>query len=673
MFKQPFTPKGTSPTHHVETDTHKHAPKPHTWWKKEPLMPVWPFRTKQETADAKGLLKKPMKRTPGPLVHTGLGPIRGAFVAGVQAFLGVPYSEQPVRFGRASTKKAWKGTYEATYHRGACPEHTSDIAKANVSKYFNDETGDYDLPRNFKYSEDCLKMAIYAPAYAHPESKLAVMVWFHGGGNMWGEASIFNGTALAKEHDVIVISVEYRLGALGQYASEELASETGDGSSGGMNYLIDQQESLRFVKAHIASFGGDPTRISIFGESAGGIAVCNHLASPLTKGLYHRAMIQSGPCTGPWEPLKRSEGIQLGQSCKDALFCEDLACIRKLHWLKVMQANECGLLYISIDGYALKKRPWEYYKEGKLSLPKGGQLLTGFNKGDTLFGDPWWSGGSKSWITKMDSAKFTKHMKTYFPMYSQIILGLYPATLTDFGSSTSVGRQYLTVNADVCVTCPALDVAHVVEDMGHDVYVYDFQYNPSPGFNHNFAGHATEVPFVWGLNDGPSHKNHLNLSPFNNDLSKIMSTYWTSFAKTGTPVAAGSPTWHRFRHKNNGAGQLLRFGPNLGSHYGATVIPLEVNSEHYDRCSLWGATGTGMINDRQADKFCFQQPNITGNQIIGTITQPETKDHIIKNPHAFHGFWKEHEFNVHEGNNWYSRFEPMSGNDDDRDDWNDTP
>ncbi|TWW75561.1 Pyrethroid hydrolase [Takifugu flavidus] len=224
-----------------------------------------------------------------PEIRTKLGSLRGKYESvkgkdtGVHAYLGVPFAKPPVgpalRLAAPQPVEGWEGVRDATKQPLMCIqdlEFAMDVVKAFGFTV--------DLP---DISEDCLYLNVYTPANRPDNAKLPVMVWIHGGGFVWGSASTYSGSALAAYQDVVVVVIQYRLGLLGFLS-------TGDEHMPGNNGFLDQIQALKWVQEHIHNFGGDPDLVTIFGESAGGISVSLLLLSPLSEGLFHRAIAESG-------------------------------------------------------------------------------------------------------------------------------------------------------------------------------------------------------------------------------------------------------------------------------------------------------------------------------------------------------------------------------------------
>src|SRR6516165_7539522 len=219
-----------------------------------------------------------------PVVVTQQGRVGGVEKSDVREFLGIPYAAPPIgdlRWKPPQIHAPWPDVLDATMFRGHCAQRSSATGTPSTS-------------------EDCLFLNVYVPngaddgAHQNRTPHLrAVMVWIHGGNLTIGESDDFDGRTLATIGDVIVVTINYRLGALGFLAHPALTAESPDHASG--NYgIMDQQFALQWVQRNIIAFGGDPNKVTIFGQSAGGLSVLSHLASPRAAGLFHRAIVQSG-------------------------------------------------------------------------------------------------------------------------------------------------------------------------------------------------------------------------------------------------------------------------------------------------------------------------------------------------------------------------------------------
>ncbi|XP_012892854.1 PREDICTED: cocaine esterase-like, partial [Dipodomys ordii] len=229
-----------------------------------------------------------------PIRTTHTGQVRGSLVhvkdirVGAHTFLGIPFAKPPVgplRFAPPEPPEPWSGVRDATSHPAICLQ---DIAamKTQALKLLN-----LTLPP-IPISEDCLYLNIYSPAHAHEGSNLPVMVWIHGGALVIGMASLYDGSVFTAFEDVVLVTIQYRLGVPGFFS-------TGDQHATGNWGFLDQVAALRWVQQNIAHFGGNPDRVTIFGESAGGTSVSLHVMSPMSQGLFHGAIMESGMALVP--------------------------------------------------------------------------------------------------------------------------------------------------------------------------------------------------------------------------------------------------------------------------------------------------------------------------------------------------------------------------------------
>ena len=457
-------------------------------------------------------------------VHVASGELEGidTKTPGVRAFLGIPYAAPPIgemRWKAPRLPLNWTGVMKADHFGARCMQ--------------NNVFGDM-VFRDSGMSEDCLYLNVWTPAKA-PHEKLAVMVWIYGGGFQAGATSEArqDGEVLAGK-GVVVVSMNYRLGLFGFYSHPELSKESGRNASG--NYgLLDQLEALRWVHKNIAAFGGDPNKVTIFGESAGSFSVSAQMATPLSHGLFARAIGESGAFFGSTlsaEPLAKSE--QIGEKFAKAQGAANLAAMRAIPAETLLKASRNSGDFRfgpNIDGYFLPESAAAIYAAGKQAhIP----LLAGWNAQEMSFATV---GG------KVNAEKFRSQVHEKYPSDEGTILKLYPAgsdpealeSATDFASD-----QFIVYS-----TWKWIEMQR--KTGGKPVYEYIFsrvrpsnsKINgiPSTAFG---AVHASEIEYVFGALD--SNKNY-QWKPEDYKLSEMMQTYWSNFAKTGDPNGSGLPKW----------------------------------------------------------------------------------------------------------------------------------
>ncbi|MCZ9342539.1 carboxylesterase family protein, partial [Streptomyces sp. TRM76130] len=288
----------------------------------------------------------------GPVVATRYGQVRGEAGETAHSYLGIPYAAPPVgalRWRPPAAPASWTGVRDATAPGDPCVQTASDSPWG-------------DLAGPGTPSEDCLYLNVHTPA--RPSLlKRPVMVWIHGGGFTVGSGAFYDGSTLAADGDVVVVTLNYRLGAFGYLAHPDLAGESAEGVSG--NYgVLDQQAALRWVRDNVAAFGGDPDNVTVFGESAGGGSVCHQLVSPRAVGLFDRAIAQSG--CGFALPTQESQQ-RVGSAWADSLGCADAACLRALPADRVLTAAQSPTARWTpnVDGAVLPRQVMDALESGR--------------------------------------------------------------------------------------------------------------------------------------------------------------------------------------------------------------------------------------------------------------------------------------------------------------------
>jgi para-nitrobenzyl esterase len=456
----------------------------------------------------------------GDIVRTDDGFVRGTLDGQSRVFSGIPFAAPPTgdhRWQAPQPPAPWTGVRDATKRPASCPQLGP--------------SGDALLPGS---SEDCLYLNVTTPqkAAARPTP---VRVWLHGGGLYSGAAPDYDGRRLSRAGDVIVVTVAYRLGALGFFGYPGVPDSGAFG-------LADQQAGLRWVRDNIRAFGGDPRNVTLFGESAGALSTCAQITSPAARGLFSRAIVESGACdtnfptnlnypdSAPqpwWAP--RDTIQNRGRDLAARLGCADLACVRKVDPLTVVKANND----FAQMGYGTPELP----QDPRVALRTGA-----FTHVPVIQGNTREEQGLLGWLYEengtFDAAAFQQNLAKTFGDQADAVAEQYP--LSAYGSPM---RAWNTLTSDRGWICPALTSNR---QLAQRVPVYSF----------SFADHA--APNVVGLPDGYDHGAYhsselaylfdlgANLSPAQSELSRQMVGYWTNFARTGNPNGAGLPTWPRF-------------------------------------------------------------------------------------------------------------------------------
>jgi para-nitrobenzyl esterase len=458
--------------------------------------------------------QEPAAETPAdPLeIRTELGTVRGtdSAVDGVRAFLTVPFAAPPSgenRWRPPQPREPYDGPLDATAPGAACPQDPNSA----LARFTPIPPAD----------EDCLTLNVWAPSDARD---LPVMFWIHGGGFTAGSAhqAYYIGDDLASE-GVVVVSANYRLGAFGFLATDELAGESDDGSFG--NYgLADQQAALEWVQENVAAFGGDPDDVTIFGESAGGGSVCGHLASPLSEGLFHRAIVQSGGGCGDLADPEEAQAS--GAELLESVGCADMACLREVPTEQLLTAFSPGLSFVA-DGVRLSESGRDRAAAGDL---EGIEVMTGSNAEEhTLF--------SIGMQEPTDAA-----LRDLFAQSSDdpdALLALYPRD--QFESNLD---RFRTMQTDLRFACPTLAFA---EESETDTYLYNFLYaSPSDPFGFGPTHGAELVPLFAhpeGIAGLPPE-----MPADDAAVSAEMQAAWVAFATEGVP--GDDTVWRPYQETN---------------------------------------------------------------------------------------------------------------------------
>ncbi|XP_034541559.1 uncharacterized protein ces2b isoform X2 [Notolabrus celidotus] len=484
-----------------------------------------------------------------PEVHTALGGLRGEYVSvkgketGVHAYLGVPFAKPPVgpalRLSAPQPVEGWNGVRDATQQPPMCIQH-----KTIILELF-EKVGDIaaDIP---DISEDCLYLNIYTPANRADDAKLPVMVWIHGGGFAIGSASISDGSALAAYQDVVVVLIQYRLGLLGQLS-------TGDEHMSGNFGLLDQVQALRWIKQHIHSFGGDPDLVTIFGESAGGVSVALLLLSPLSDGLFHHAIAESGTAAIDLllenDPLPTTKMVANITGCTFDSKEKFAACMRNLDLETILtMAQDLTLRFpINVDGHFLTKPVDELFsKHELLTIP----FMTGATNHEGGFLLPDFL-APKNWTEGMDLEPIKNILLIFYP--DPVIVDMMMDEYMGSGEDPVKNRNGFTeLLGDMLFTIPAIKTVNVHRDAGAPVYLYEYQHPPQflqakrPSFVK--ADHGDEVFTVFGLCFTTKHITLTEnaCTEEEEQLCKTMMSYWANFARSGSPNGEGLAHWPEY-------------------------------------------------------------------------------------------------------------------------------
>jgi para-nitrobenzyl esterase len=384
-------------------------------------------------------------------------------------------------------------------------------------------------------TEDCLKLNIWAP---HPGSRppLPVIVWLHPGSFVSASAGIgaHNATRFVEQTEAVVVAPNYRLGAFGFLAHNALRNEGTEYPSAGNYGLLDQRLALDWVRAHIAAFGGDPNRITIAGQSAGGLSVSLHLVSPGSQGLFDRAIMQGGFASYRWRT--REDGEAQAAAFSTALGCTDppqvLTCLREKTREQVLRAlpigaeqfAETGRTHWSpvIDGLVIPDQPRTLYEIGAFSRVP---IIIGSNR------DEGWTWVSRSFTGEITQEQYETVLATEFGTDAPAILATYPTA--DYGSPKDALAQLVT---DAEYACGAERLSRLIERTNTPVYLYSFE-NGVDAIAAGRAVHGLDVHFVFGTTiTPPVHPSGTYmLSDEELKFANSIAAYWRRFADSGNP------------------------------------------------------------------------------------------------------------------------------------------
>ncbi|MFC5724300.1 carboxylesterase/lipase family protein [Streptomyces gamaensis] len=511
-------------------------------------------------------------RAARPVVRTDHGAVRGTAHGAYATYQGIPYAAPPtgpLRWRAPEPARSWQGVRDAGAPGPKCAQ-----LEASGSGQETRLTG----------SEDCLYLNVTTPT-ARPAERAGknrpVMVWVHGGGFTSGSGSDYAAEQLAVQGDVVVVTVNYRLGMLGFFGHPEL------GRSGDFG-LADQQAALRWVRANAARFGGNPRNVTLFGESAGGLSTCAQLSAPGAAGLFHKAVIQSGPCAlymprGSTTPGSPAGGLWTSQAAAQAtgtetarrLGCpraaEALSCLRALPLSRLVTPElTSAFSKVAYGNAVLPLEPQRALERGRFQRVP---VVQGTNHdemrlfvGLTLADQP-----------IPDERAYRARLRDSFGTAAGAVEKEYPAA-----AYPSPALAWSALLTDRAWACTALRTDRALA--GH-VPLYGYEFNdphapnplplPAPkGFPYG-ASHAFELPYLFSFPQaGP-------LTDQQRRLSQQMIGYWTRFAHTGDPNGKGAPRWARL---GSGRPLVQSLAPGRGG-----IKPVDLGAEHH--CGFWSRHG----------------------------------------------------------------------------------
>ncbi len=487
---------------------------------------------------------------PDPLtVKTSDGAVHGAASGAMREFLGIPYAAPPqgdLRWKAPVAPAPWQATREATAFGPHCPQpDTSPL--------------EYGTPGG---KEDCLYLNVFTPTTPGPHP---VMVWLHGGAFLLGRSNGYNPAPFVAQGNVVV-TVNYRLGALGYLAHPAFADATGSVGNYG---LLDQLAALKWVKTNAAAFGGDASNVTLFGQSAGAMSVMAHIASPMSAGLFQKAIVQSTP--GMAQPTATEAKALASATAATAFGCTDPAtagaCLRALS-IDAIVAKQPGA-FSPVNGPIV---------DGSFQKTDIATAITSgnYNKVPVIIGaahDEYTSFQGQAELTSgtpLPAAAYPGALLATFklPTLANAVAATYPLSAFDSPSlalSAAVG--------DYLFSCPTRRIAKQFTAAGAKLYMYEFNdanapmtLQPPVSFPYK-AYHASELQYLFDLGS--------KLSTPQQQLASSMLGMWSRFAATGNPNATGDATWPAYDAQD----KLIRFAPS------ATAVASNFAVDH--KCALW--------------------------------------------------------------------------------------
>jgi para-nitrobenzyl esterase len=513
----------------------------------------------------------------GPAAHahpdhivavTDTGPIVGLRTETMNKFLGIPYAAPPVgdlRWWPPQPPARWHGLRDATQFADHCPQSASPFGVASMT-------------------EDCLYLNVYTPAdqgwhkgHGHP-----VMVWLHGGALVVGESDDYDPTKLVENEDVVVVTINYRLGFLGFLAHPALSAETNYQGSGDYGWM-DQQAALEWVQRNIKNFGGDPDNVTIFGESAGGLSVHAQLASPEAAGLFHRAIVQSGAYLLNTPSLTGAQAA--GIAAAIAVGCPDqtASCLRSKTVAELLAKQASFSFYGNVDGKVLTQTIGAALQSGQFNQVP---VMEGSNHDEwRLFvalnfelPPPQIATDTTNYSARINASFGGLNLAPYIiPFYP-------PSPPAPPGPSIALGA----VGTDGLFACNSRTSIRRIAAQSVPVFAYEFNDQNAPqlflppdtvsGMAYG-AYHASEVQYIFNLPQSALKP----LNPDQEQLSLDMVSYWGHFARFGDPNSDLTPFWPQYDRTADLFQSLIPPIPEIEGTFA---------TDH--KCAFWGTLlGTG--------------------------------------------------------------------------------
>ncbi len=464
-----------------------------------------------------------------PVVQTASGPVQGLIKDGTRQFLGLPFARPPVgplRWRPPETPTRWTAVRKATAFGPSCPQ--------------GHDIGDFAKPSE---TEDCLYLNVYAPLKSSKAPR-AVMVWFPGGALFAGAADDYDGARLARQGDVVLVTLNYRIGVLGFFAHPAIDAE---GHPGGNYGIQDQQAALRWVRDNIARFGGDPKNVTIFGQSAGGTSVVANLLAPGSAGLFHRAINQSG---ARLVVPTRADAQKIGTRFATDAGCTDQSadCLRGLSAKDIVRVQPGHFASLMVDGDTVLEQPHLAFKAGRFSKVP---VLIGVAADEQGFFLA--VAQEKAGYAALTAEGYQIYLKTAFGPNAEAVARVYPP---GGRASPSLDEMAAAQSVRGCAMhqLAGWTAAHT------PVYTFQFDDRTAPSYLPPQpyplgAYHTAEILYLFPLFKGGLGTAH-PLNAAQEKLADRMIATWAGFARTGNPNLGGSTAWPAFDPKRDNVQSL---------------------------------------------------------------------------------------------------------------------
>jgi para-nitrobenzyl esterase len=458
------------------------------------------------------------------IAATESGAVRGESDAGVLVFRGIPYAAAPSgerRFVPPGPVPRWTGVREARDFIPACPQVVDRDPTEN---------------NNSVMSEDCLGLNVWTPGT--DGARRPVMVFIHGGAFIEGSArnSWYDGAALARRGDVVIVTLQYRLGALGFLELRQIGGEKF--SASGNLGILDQVAALQWVKKNIAAFGGDPANVTLFGESVGATSAAILMTIPSARGLFHKAILESNSGTRVGHDL--AHATDMAQAYMRAAAAKSVADLYRLKWQDLRDAQQRyfesafgdSTFGPTWDGVVIAEPPLKTIQSGGAArIP----ILLGTNLDEVRY----WTEIEELPLDQKPRSKLSEQVAAFAGSQAEEIVGTYVRLNPDYGAAV------LQLETDALWRMAAIRMAEALCDR-QPVYMYLFTYRSTAPYANFGAAHAMELPFVFGGIDALDAIAFTGRAPSRRQLMDRMQTAWLRFARTGNPAEAGPTSWPRY-------------------------------------------------------------------------------------------------------------------------------